>query len=102
MNKLLNIAYKEIQKLEDCQNPTWETYSQIADLSASIAFLERRVNIESNSMSELLDDLRENLGAERTLDILELTLSNFCKDLNCISPQLTSVLIKRIKEQSVK
>lgn len=98
MNKLLETAYKELKKLE--QSPvTWETYEKISDLFTAIQCLEKEVKINSSGeLPELIADIKENFGNERTIEILSGVLMDFKKDLECVSPHLAVCLVNKIKE----
>lgn len=99
MNKLLDIARKELKKIEQSANPTWETYSRLADLYMAIKCLEKETKIyNSSELSELLTDMQDNFGAERMVEILSNVLMDFKKDLECVSPHLAVCLINKIKE----
>ena len=96
-NRLLDTAYKELRKLEQ-STPTWETYERIGMLYTSIQCLEKQVRINSGELSELLQDMRDNFGDERTLDIISGVLCAFKKDIDIVSPHLAQCLINKIKE----
>lgn len=97
MNKLLDTAYKELRKLEK-STPTWETYERIGMLYTSIQCLEKHIKIDGSELSELLSDMRDSFGDERTLDIISGVLCAFKKDIDIVSPHLAQCLINKIKE----
>lgn len=97
MKKLLNIAYSELQKLEE-QPPTWETFEQIAVLASCVDFFERSTRLESNTLTDVVDELRELYGDSKTLDIITRILTDFKSDMDCISPYLANTLINKLKE----
>lgn len=98
MNKLLDVAYRKLKELKKETSPTWDTYAQIADLSTSIQCLERDVRTGNGELAELIDDIIDGFGAERTVSILRGVLIDFKDDLDKIAPHLSSCLIKKIKE----
>ena len=97
MKTLIETAYLKLKELEKTQ-PSWETYARIADLVASIKYLESKSVIVTSDLSTLISDMRTSLGDAHTLDILSRTLTDFKNDLNCISPHLTVCLVDKIKE----
>lgn len=101
MKKLLNIAYSELQKLEE-QSPTWETFEQIAIMSCCVDFFERTVRFESNTFTDTIDEMREIYGDSKTLDIITRILADFKSDMDCISPYLANTLINKLKEGNKK
>lgn len=96
--KLLNIANKELQKLESVQNPTWETFEKMAMLYCAKKYLEEIIEIDIEDIGDGIEKLREYYGAERTLDIVSLVLREFRKDLDMIAPHLGNVLENKFKE----
>lgn len=97
MKKLLNIAYSELQKLEE-KTPTWETFEQIAIMASCVDFFERSIRFESNTLTETIDEMREVYGDSKTLDIITRILADFKSDMDCISPYLANTLINKLKE----
>lgn len=100
-NKLLETAYKELNKLENAESPTWDLYEQIAMLKTSIDYLEKRVISETQNDSEIkqiIEKAKEAMGAERALDVVVNTFEAFKEDLNYVSPQLVHCFIKKLKE----
>lgn len=93
----MDTAYKELHKLEQ-STPTWETYERIGMLYSSIQCLEKHILIDKSELSELLQDMRDNFGDERTLDIISGVLCAFKKDIDVVSPHLAQCLINKIKE----
>ena len=98
MNKLLDVANKKLKELKKETAPTWDTYAQIADLAISIQCLERDVRTGNGELADLIDDIIDGFGAERTVQILRGILVEFKQDLDKIAPHLSAVLIKKIKE----
>ena len=98
MNKLLETAYKKLRELERETAPTWETYEKISMLYSSIQCLESHIKIDAGEIGELLSDMRDNLGDERTLDILSGVLCAFKNDIDIVSPHLATCLMNKIKE----
>lgn len=97
MNKLYATAQKELKKLEQSQ-PTWETYEKIATLYNCLQCFSHTITIDKTELSELLQDMRDNFGDERTLDIISSVLCAFKKDIDIVSPHLAQCLINKIKE----
>ena len=98
MKKLLDTAYKKLRELEKETAPTWETYEKISVLYLSIQCLESHVKIDAGELGELLTDMRESFGDTRTLDILASVLCAFKKDIDVVSPHLSTCLVNKIKE----
>lgn len=99
MKSLLEIAYKELKRLED-EPPCWETYSHIADLSTAIQYLEKSIEIEGGEVAEVLAEMRSYMGTEKTLDFLTVILTDFVKDMEAINPHLSRCFLKKLKENS--
>lgn len=102
MKKLLNIAQKELQKLETETSPTWETFENIAVMAACVDFFEREIRLDSNTLTETIDSLREMYGDSKALDIITRILADFKSDMDCISPYLANTLINKLKEGNKK
>ena len=99
MKKLVEVANEELKKLLETDKPTWDTYSKIADLTASIQYMCGITMKDCNgSFSDTITTIRESFGDGKTLDIIIATLSSFADDLNCISPHLVNCLVKKLKE----
>ena len=99
MKKIFEIAYNELKKLEDIQNPSWETYEHFASLITVIRhFEEEHINIQETELSKLIEEIKDNYGCVKTLEILTASIVEFQKDIDCVSPHLTQCLIKRLKE----
>jgi len=99
MKKLLSIAYKQLKLLEKVEEPTWETYSQMADLITCIDYMQRSFCTEKGEVVEIVTDLKENVGEQRALEIVEETINEFSNDLNVISPHLSRCLVNKLKEK---
>lgn len=96
--RLLNIANKELRKLESVQNPTWDTFEKISMLYGATKYLESIMEIEINNLDDGIEKLREYYGADKALDIVSRVLTDFKNDLNMIAPHLCFVLENKIKE----
>lgn len=98
MKNLVDTAYRKLKELEDTASPSWDTYSKMADLIIALKHLQRESFDEDNDLVLLIDDMRQEFGDTKTLDILEKTLTEFRDDMDCIAPQLNVCLINKIKE----
>lgn len=96
--RLLNIANKELRKLESVQNPTWETFEKMAMLYGATKYLEEIIDVEIKGFDDGIEKLREYYGAEKTLDIVSRVITDFKKDLDMIAPHLSRVLENKLKE----
>lgn len=96
--RLLNIANKELLKLENVQNPTWETFEKMAVLYSATKYLEEIMEVDIENLDEGIEKLREYYGADKTLDIVSRVLLDFRKDLDMIAPHLGNVLENKFKE----
>lgn len=99
MKKLLSIACKQLKLLEKVEEPTWETYAQMADLIACIGYMQRSFCTEKGETTEIIADLRENVGEQRAIEIVTDAVSEFCNDLNVISPHLAKCFVNKLKEK---
>lgn len=96
--RLLTIATKELRKLENVQNPTWETFEKIAVLYNASKYFEEISHVDIDNLDEGIEKLREYYGAEKTLDIVSRVLMDFRKDLDMIAPHLGNALENKLKE----
>lgn len=99
MKKLLNIAYKQLKLLEKVQEPTWETYAQMADLVTCIDYMQRSFCTEKGETTEIIADLRENIGEQKTIEIITDVVNEFSNDLNVVSPHLAKCFVNKLKEK---
>ena len=95
----MNIAHRELLKLENKNPPTWDDFARIADLTAIIEFYEKDMCIEANDLTEAVETMRDFYGDSKTLEIVEKVLSEFKRDIDCVSPHITSCLIEKIKKR---
>lgn len=98
MKNLIESAYRKLNEIVKTSTPSWETYARIADLVASIQYLQEKKEVTSSELSAVISDMRSSFGDEKTLDLITKTLTDFKKDLDCVSPQLFTFLIKKLKE----
>lgn len=94
----MTIATKELRKLENVQNPTWETFEKIAVLYNASKYFEEISHVDIDNLDEGIEKLREYYGAEKTLDIVSRVLMDFRKDLDMIAPHLGNALENKLKE----
>lgn len=95
----MTIAHRELLKLENKAQPTWDDFARIADLTTIIEYYEKDMCLDVNDMTEAVETLRDYYGDSRTLEILERILSEFKRDIDCVSPHITSCLIEKIKHK---
>lgn len=99
MKKLLSVAYKQIELLNKVQEPTAETYMQMASLVTCIDYMQRDYSTQKSELSEMLIDLQQNLGDKKTLEMIVEVITEFNKDLDLISPHLSKCFINKLKEK---
>lgn len=78
--------------------PSWDTYQKMSALCTSIKYLEQCAVYNATELDEIINELVDNLGEHRTLEIIKSVLNEFKKDLDCVSPHLSVCLLKKIKE----
>lgn len=100
MNELLRTAYAEIEKLKN-ERPSWDVYNRINALRGSILYLQKFIKTrkEVTSIDEAVDDMVENAGKTATIEFLKRLLNELKNDMDIVSPQISAVIIKRLKER---
>lgn len=100
MNELLRTAYAEIEKLKS-ERPSWDVYNRINALRGSILYLQQFIKTgkEVTSIDEAVDDMVENAGETATIEFLKRLLNELKNDMDIVSPQISAVMIKRLKER---
>lgn len=98
MKKLLSIAHKQLKLLEKVEEPTWETYAQMANLVVCIDYMQRSFCTGKGEATEIVTDLRENIGDERAIEIVTEAVNAFSNDLNVVSPHLGKCFVNKLKE----
>lgn len=99
MKKLLSVAYKQIDLLKTVQEPTAETYLQLASLITCVDYLQKDYSTQKSELSEMLSDLQQNVGEKKTLEMVIEVITEFNKDLDLISPHLSKCFINKLKEK---
>lgn len=97
MNRDLIAINDEIEiLLEDV--PSLEKYQQLGALFVCKHFIEKMLKTDKTTVTEILDDKMEQIGARSTLLKLEPILSKHIKDLEMIAPTISGEFIKKLKE----
>ena len=97
MNKDLVAINEEIDMLLD-EPPTMEKYERLGVLFVCKKSIEEMLKSDKNTVTEILDDKMEQIGARSTLIKLEPILSEHIKDLEMIAPTISGEFIKQLKE----
>ena len=97
MNKDLVAINNEIEELMNTQ-PTMDKYQRLGVLFTCKKNIEDMLKSDKSTTSEILDDKMEKIGARSTLLKLEPILSQLVKDIEMISPTISGVFIKKIRE----
>lgn len=99
MKKLFEVANEELERLQEESSPTWNTYSKMADLITCIKYMQGKFVTEKCTVIEIIEDMKNALGADKTVEIIEKVLKDFCDDIDCVSPHLVECLKNKLKEK---
>lgn len=97
MNKDLVAINEEIDLLLE-KPPTMEKYQRLGVLFVCKDHIEKMLNTDKSTVTEILDDKMEQIGARSTLVKLEPILSEHIKALEMIAPTISGEFVKKIKE----
>lgn len=97
MNKDLVAINEEIDLLLE-KPPTMEKYQRLGVLFVCKDHIEKMLNTDKSTVTEILDDKMEQIGARSTLLKLEPLLSDHIKDLELIAPTISGEFVKKLKE----
>lgn len=99
MKRLYEVANEELKNLQQENSPTWNTYAKMSDLITCIKYMQEEFVTEKCTVIEIIEDMKNALGADKTVEIIEKVLKDFCEDVNCISPHLVECLKNKLKEK---
>ncbi len=97
MNKDLVAINEEIDLLLE-KPPTMEKYQRLGVLFVCKDHIEKMLNTDKSTVTEILDDKMEQIGARSTLLKLEPLLSDHIKDLEMVAPTISGEFVKKLKE----
>lgn len=97
MNKDLIAINEEIETLLD-EKPTMDKYQRLGVLFVCKKNIEDMLKTEKNTVTDILEDRMDKIGARSTLIKLEPVLSQHIKDLEMIAPTISGEFIKKLKE----
>ena len=97
-SELIKTAYKELEKLKK-ERPSWEVFNRINMLYGSISYLQSflKANEKASSIDIAVNELVKNIGEKATIEFLKKLLNELKKDMDVISPHLSSCLIKKLR-----
>ena len=97
MNRDLIAINEEIDMLLE-ETPSMEKYQRLGVLFVCKKNIEEMLKSDKNTVTEILDDKMEQIGARSTLIKLGPILSEHIKDLEMIAPTISGEFIKKLKE----
>jgi len=97
MNRDLEAINEEIDLLME-EAPTMDKYQRLGVLFVCKHYIEKMMNSDKSTVTEILSDKMERIGARSTLLKLEPILAKHIKDLEMIAPTISGEFIKKLKE----
>lgn len=97
MLKDLEVINEEIERLMERQ-PSMDKYQRLGVLIVCKDYLEKEVKTKGTTVTEIIDDKMEQIGARATLLKIEPILSKLVKDIEMIAPTISGQFIKQLKE----
>lgn len=97
MNKDLSVINEEIDLLAQSA-PSMQKYERLGSLLVCKQYIENSLKTDKTTISEILDDKMEKIGARSTIVKLEPILTELINDIELIAPTISGELIKHLKE----